>query len=63
MMLFRFDPGERVRIVYDPGDPGVVTIDLGTWTWQQTVFLLFGCLVLAGLFIALPRLKAGDQGL
>lgn len=57
MMLFRFDQGETVTVVYDPGDAGIVTIDLGLWTWQQTAFLFFGFVMLGGLGIVLLRSK------
>lgn len=60
MMLFRFGSGERVTVVYDRVDPGLVTIDLGAWTWQQPVFMFLGFLLLAVLFIVLPRFHSGE---
>jgi Protein of unknown function (DUF3592) len=55
MMVFRFHKGDHVGVLYDPADPGIVTIDLGLWTWQQPVFFYFGCIFLGMLGLLLVR--------
>lgn len=62
MILFRFEEGDRVTVVYDPSDPGNVTIDLGLWTWQQAAVLFLISLVFAG-FGLLLRARAKPLGL
>jgi hypothetical protein len=54
IMVFRFNKGDHVTVLYDPSDPGIATIDLGLWTWQQPVFFYFGFVFLGilGLLIA-----------
>lgn len=55
MMVFRFHKGDHVSVLYDPADPGIVTIDLGLWTWQQAVFFYFGFIFLGMLGLLLTR--------
>ena len=57
MMVFRFDKGEHVTVLYDPSDPGIATIDLGLWTWQQPVFFYFGFVFLGILGLLIARAK------
>ena len=57
MLVFRFHKGDHVTAWYDPADPGIVTIDLGLWTWQQPVFFYLGFVFLGILGLLLPRLK------
>jgi len=57
MMVFRFHKNDHVTALYDPADPGIVTIDLGLWTWQQPVFFYLGFIFLGILGLLLPRLK------
>lgn len=55
MILFRFQEGQRVLVVYDPSDPGRVTIDLGIWVWQQPGVLMIGFLLFAVLAMLLAK--------
>ena len=57
VMVFRFNNGDHVTVLYDPSDPGLATIDLGVWTWQQPVFFYsgFALLGLLGLLLARAR--------
>jgi hypothetical protein len=57
MLVYRFHKGDHVTAWYDPADPGIVTIDLGLWTWQQPVFFYLGFVLLGILGLLLPRLK------
>ena len=57
MLAFRFHKGDHVTALYDPADPGIATIDLGLWTWQQPVIFYFGFIFLGilGLFLSRPE--------
>ena len=49
MMIFRFNKGDRVTVLYNPLDVSVVTVDLGLWIWQQPVIFFFGFILLSVL--------------
>ena len=59
LFLIRPEPGEHVRVIYDPVEPETATIDLGPWTWQQPVMLYGGFVFLAGLAIVMARIGPG----
>jgi len=61
MMVFRFHKGDHVTALYDPADPGNVTIDLGLWTWQQPVIFYFGFVFLGILGLLLSRLEPAQK--
>jgi len=54
MLAFRFHKGDHVTVLYNPSDPGIASIDLGLWTWQQPVIFYFGFVFLGipGLFLS-----------
>ncbi len=53
MYFIRLHTGDRVTVIYDPSDTGLVTADLGLWVWQGPAIFLFGFIFLStlGVFI------------
>ena len=61
MLVFRFNEGDRVAVLYNPSDVSIATIDLGLWIWLQPVLFFFGFVFLSALGILLPRLKSARR--
>jgi hypothetical protein len=57
MLLFRFEKGDSVTVLYDPLDTRSVTVDLGLWLWLQPAVFIFGFVFLIALGILLSRLR------
>jgi co-chaperonin GroES (HSP10) len=57
MLLFRFEQGDSVTVLYDPSDTRSVTIDLGLWLWLQPAVFMFGFFFLVALGMWLSRLR------
>lgn len=66
MMVFRFQKGETVTVLYDPADPKLVTVDLGIWIWLQPAVFYAGAVLLVVLGLVMPRMNrrrdGGDHG-
>ena len=57
MLLFRFEQGDSVTVLYDTSNTRNVTIDLGAWLWLQPAVFIFGFFFLIALGILLTRLR------
>jgi hypothetical protein len=62
MLLFRFEQGDSVTVLYDPSDTHSATIDLGQWLWLQPAVFIFGFFFLIALGILLSRIRRRGNG-
>jgi len=61
MFVIRHEKGDRVSVLYDPGDPDTVMIDNGIWNWDQPAFGLLGGIMLLGLAVLILRSQAKQK--
>jgi hypothetical protein len=57
MLLFRFEQGDSVTVLYDPSNTQSATIDLGPWLWLQPAVFMLGLVFIIALGRLLTRLR------